>query len=116
MEKVIKAKRITAVWLLLSLILTAASLFGIAVLSLKLMYVPLAICIAIAIAAIYAIPFLLISIKDKGLYLKILTEIENGADSIESISEVLRIKPDALRKIINKGIKKQYIPADKITA
>ena len=116
MEKLNRAKKIKNLALILAAALSAASLVGVALLSLNLLYVPLVVCIVIAIASIYAIPFLWISIKDDKLYAKIMSKIEDGTVSVDELSASLGIKPVALRKIINKGVKKEYVSADKITA
>ena len=63
MGKLFKTKRARFAALIASLILCAASLFGIAYFALKILYVPLVICIIVAIASIYAIPFLFFSCR-----------------------------------------------------
>ena len=116
MEKLVKAGKIKLAVIISLAVLGILSLVGIALFSLKLLYAPLIICIVIAIAAIYAVPLLIISRKDGKLYAKILAKAEEGITSEEALSAVLSIKPSAFRKIIAKGIKKGYISADKITA
>ncbi len=116
MEKLIRAKKIKISALIASAVLAVTSLVGIALFSLKLYYAPLVICIAAAMASIYAIPILCISIGDDRLYAKIISNTEEGAVSLDELSATVCIKPEALRKIITKGIKKGYITADKIEA
>ena len=112
MKKLIKAKKIKIAALILSVVLGVISLVCTALFSLKLYYAPLIVCVAIAVASIYAIPFLWVSLKDAKLYAKIISETEAKTVSLDALSEAVGIKPSALRKIIEKGIKKGYITAD----
>ena len=116
MEKLLKAEKIQKAALIISAALCLPAIVGTVLFSLKLLYVPLVICIAVAVASIYAIPFLWISLKDGRLYAKIISEAAGGAVSLMELSAALGIKPEALRKIIDKGIKKEYVSADRITA
>ena len=116
MEKLLRDKKIKALALIASAVLGALAFFGIALFSLKLLYLPLAICIVIAISSIYAVLFLSFSLRDAKLYEKIISKAEEGITSIDELSNALGIKPEALEKIINKCKKNGYITADKTAA
>ena len=62
MGKIFKTKRARLAAFIASLALCAASLGGIAYFSLKILYLPLVICVISAMASIYAIPFLFFSL------------------------------------------------------
>lgn len=109
MEKLIKAKKIKLAALIASIAFMIAALCGMALFAMKLLYLPLIICIAVAVAVIYAIPFLSVSIYDLRLCTKIIAEADDGALTAEEISERLCIKPEAVIKIINKYVRLGYI-------
>ncbi len=112
MDKLEKKRKIKLAALILSAALCVISLVCTALFSLKLWYVPLVICVAIAIASIYAIPFLWFSLKDGKLYTRLILKMEEGVLSLDELSAAVGIKPDALRKIIDKGVEKGYLAAD----
>ena len=58
MGKLKLSKRARLAALIASLLLFVISILGIVIFSLKLLYAPLVICIAVAIMAAYSVPFL----------------------------------------------------------
>ena len=110
MEKVQRNKKIWLISAIASAAFGLASVAGIVIFAMKLLYLPLGICIALVANAFYGCPFYLIAFGNSRLCERAIKAIcETGLLDIDSISEAIMAKPKFARTIVEKCINKGYI-------
>ncbi len=110
MEKVKKIKKIWLITGISSAVLGAASIVGIVLFAINLLYVPMAISIAFTAHAFYGCPFYFIAFGNARLCERVVTAVlEHGLTDIESISKFTMAKPDFAKSLIEKCLMKGYL-------
>ena len=110
MERLLKVKKTALAIATVSLALGVISVFGAVLCSLKLLYIPLILCVLFAAYAAYGCPFYFLAYANAKLSVKIFrTVAEEETYSIGSIAAAVGIKEDFARTIIGKTIRKEYI-------
>ena len=100
------------VWLLVaiaSLVLATLGMAGVFVFALKLRYVLLGISVFLVGHGLYGAPFYLVAFDNFRATEKILSAMESGADTLSEISEKTRLKPDFIKKLLQKAKKRGFI-------
>ncbi len=109
-----KIKIVKYIWLaaaLLSVLLGAAAIAGILISSLKLLYIPLVISLIFAAHAFYGTPFYFIAYSNMRLTERAAEAVvAKGLTELSDIAECINLNSDFCRKLLEKAIRKNYIP------
>lgn len=110
MEKVLKTKKIWLITGIVSAVLGVAAIVGIALFAVNLLYVPMAISIALTAHAFYGCPFYFIAFGNARVCERIVAAIlEHGLLDIESISKYAMVKPGFAKTLVAKCLLKGYL-------
>lgn len=110
MEKVQKIKKIWLITGIASAVLGVASIVGIAVFAINLLYVPMAISIALTAHAFYGCPFYFLAFGNARLCERAVSAIsEHGFTDIESIAKFTMTKPNFAKTVVEKCLLKGYL-------
>ena len=110
MEKLLKAKKIQFIIAVASLAVGILSIAGIIFFILKLLYVPMAICIALTAHGFYGCPFYFLNNAKLKICIAMLAYIEqNKSADISQIAAAVGIKQEFAEKLMKKCIEKGYI-------
>lgn len=109
MQKLIRNEKLLLFAAILSATVAAASIAGIIFFIMKLLYVPMAICILLAAHGFYGTPLYLLRRADLKLSRSILSSVEEGIYGIGAIAEHVGVKSDFAEKLILGLIKRGYL-------
>lgn len=110
MEKVLKTKKIWLAWGIASAVLGVASIVGIVLFAINLLYVPMAISIALTAHAFYGCPFYFLAFGNARLCERtVLAVSEHGLTDIESIAKFTMTKPNFANAVVEKCLLKGYL-------
>ena len=110
MEKVQKIKKIWLITGIASAVLGVASIVGIVVFAINLLYAPMAISIALTAHAFYGCPFYFLAFGNARLCERAVSAaLEHGLTDIESIAKFTMTKPNFAKTIVEKCLLKGYL-------
>ena len=109
MQKLIKREKLLLFAAVSSAFAGAFSIAGIIFFILKLMYLPMAVCILICAHGFYGTPIYLMRRADVKCARLIITAVNSGERSLKDISEHAGVKSEFGAKIIGQLLEKGYI-------
>ena len=109
MQKLIKHEKLLLFAAVFSACIALASIAGIIFFIMKLLYVPMAICILLTAHGFYGTPLYLLHRADLKLSRCILSSIEDGIYGLDMIAERTGVKSDFAEKLILRLIKNGYL-------
>ena len=109
MERLVARKKLFLTVAITSAVLGIVSIAGIIFFILKLLYVPMVLCIIVTAHGFYGCPFYFIAYDNAKKCKILLLEIQNGEKSIKTIAERAGLKVEFAEKLIEKAISKGYI-------
>ncbi len=109
MEKAVKIKKIWLITGIASAVLGVASIVGIVLFAINLLYVPMAISIALTAHAFYGCPFYFLAFGNARLCERAVSAVlEHGLRDIESIAKFTMTKPNFTKTVVEKCLIKGY--------
>ena len=105
-----KAKNVRLALAILFLVLGAASLFGIVLFSVKLLYIPLILCTLSALISVYASPLFFFAYIDLRLCVRIFkVAADREIYDVDGLSFAVGIKKDSLAALVKRAVRKGYV-------
>lgn len=110
MERVVRIKKIWRITGIASAVLGVASIVGIVLFAIKLLYVPMAISIVLTAHAFYGCPFYFLAFLNARLCERTVSAVsEHGLKDIESIAKFTMAKPNYAKMLVEKCLIKGYL-------